>query len=477
MQARLVVIAIFAALPATLFAQGQGRGQNDGGLRIMDRNGDGVITQAEWRGSAQSFRNRDRNGDRRLSGNELRWGGGRSDQQDDDYFPPPNQEFDDWTEDGFDYLDSNSDGRLTRAEWFYDPPSFVRADHNRDGVLTRTEFLGDADSAPREAGRVQFDELDANGNGRIERREWNGTVQSFNALDTNRNGVLSRAEAATESGGGDRFDSLDRNRDGRVTQAEWDDDRAAFLRADRNRDNAVTRAEILALETPREERFETLDADNNGRIDRREWSGRAERFDAFDRDNNGVVTRDELLGQAAGSNPEPFAKADENRDNRLSEREWPWSRRAFVEQDVNGDNFVSRREFSPPEVITGGRLGDDNRSLTVNVLATERWTDTGIAVRDGDVLRITATGTITLSAPQDSATAGGGNRRAAGALLPNHPAGALIGKIGDGAPFFIGDGTNINRTQGAGRLYLGVNDDHLPDNSGSFRVTIGVRRQ
>jgi hypothetical protein len=61
--------------------------------------------------------------------------------------------------------------------------------------------------------------------------------------------------------------------------------------------------------------------------------------------------------------------------------------------------------------------------------------------------------------------------------MPNHPAGALLARIGNGAPFVIGDGTNINRTTNSGRLYLGVNDDHLPDNSGAFRVTVGVRGQ
>lgn len=41
-------------------------------LRELDRNGDGVITRAEWPGSARSFRARDWNNDGILSGDELR---------------------------------------------------------------------------------------------------------------------------------------------------------------------------------------------------------------------------------------------------------------------------------------------------------------------------------------------------------------------------------------------------------------------
>jgi hypothetical protein len=52
------------------------------------------------------------------------------------------------------------------------------------------------------------------------------------------------------------------------------------------------------------------------------------------------------------------------------------------------------------------------------------------------------------------------------------PAAALIGRIGDDAPFLIGSDTGAIRVRGAGPLFLGVNDDAFDDNSGSFRVTI-----
>lgn len=58
--------------------------------------------------------------------------------------------------------------------------------------------------------------------------------------------------------------------------------------------------------------------------------------------------------------------------------------------------------------------------------------------------------------------------------MPNRNAAALIGKIGNdsGDLFFIGDETGAVRLRGSGRLFLGVNDDVLTDNSGNFRVVV-----
>jgi hypothetical protein len=48
----------------------------------------------------------------------------------------------------------------------------------------------------------------------------------------------------------------------------------------------------------------------------------------------------------------------------------------------------------------------------------------------------------------------------------------LIGRVGDDAPFFIGSDTEGIRVRGSGTLFLGINDETLDDNSGSFRVTV-----
>jgi hypothetical protein len=105
-----------------------------------------------------------------------------------------------------------------------------------------------------------------------------------------------------------------------------------------------------------------------------------------------------------------------------------------------------------------------------------RWTSTGIFVNAGDQVRFEATGTIQLSAdPQDLAGPAGKDRRAPNAPMPAVMAGGLLGRIGDGAPFAIGNQTQYLTMPAAGTLALGVNDDELSDNRGQFNVKIERR--
>jgi len=114
-----------------------------GRFRGMDRNNDGVISRAEWRGNAQAFENQDWNRDDVLSGDELDGGSAR----------------------------------------------FGRGAYNRDA---------------RRAER--FENMDVNNNGRIELREWDGTAAAFDRLDANNDNILSRAEmtAVVGTSGGPR---------------------------------------------------------------------------------------------------------------------------------------------------------------------------------------------------------------------------------------------------------------------------------
>jgi len=52
------------------------------------------------------------------------------------------------------------------------------------------------------------------------------------------------------------------------------------------------------------------------------------------------------------------------------------------------------------------------------------------------------------------------------------PVGALIGKVGNGRPFAIGTQSQPLPMPASGRLMLGVNDNALDDNSGSFTVVV-----
>ena len=128
------------------------------------------------------------------------------------------------------------------------------------------------------------------------------------------------------------------------------------------------------------------------------------------------------------------------------------------------------------------RLSLDNAGTqeVVTVDAKQTWSDTGVFVRVGDTITIHADGTIQLSDnPSDVSdpTGARSGRRAPNAPLGSAPAGALIARIGDSSPFLIGANGTINRAPATGRLFLGINDDHFPDNSGVFRATVDIARR
>jgi Ca2+-binding EF-hand superfamily protein len=213
-------------------------------FQAMDTDGDGAISRAEWRGSDRSFRVHDWNGDGTLSGNEVRIGATRDATEQD--YDPQRPEFRNWTEGGFANLDRNSDGRVARAEWYYDREAFIRADRNRDNSLSKAEFLGHDVDDDRDD---RFEDLDANNNGRIERSEWHGSREAFEWMDRNNDGTLSRNEAiGGQSGQQDLFASLDANRDNVITTNEWQWSRQSFTRQDRNGDGALSRSELTNAE-------------------------------------------------------------------------------------------------------------------------------------------------------------------------------------------------------------------------------------
>jgi hypothetical protein len=113
----------------------------------MDRNNDGVITRQEWRGSDESFRIHDWNGDGILSGDEVRRGARRTGQTSDTVFDLPNANMDIDREDRFENLDVNQDGRIQQSEWHGSDDGFEWLDRNNDGVLSRTEVVGSSRQA------------------------------------------------------------------------------------------------------------------------------------------------------------------------------------------------------------------------------------------------------------------------------------------------------------------------------------------
>ena len=103
------------------------------------------------------------------------------------------------------------------------------------------------------------------------------------------------------------------------------------------------------------------------------------------------------------------------------------------------------------------------------------WFDTGINVKPGQTIEISASGEINFHGGTPEAASGPNGNDAFPCFLENCPgkdlpAGLVLGRIGN-ETFQIG--TGIRRTVGSGgRLYLIVNDTHWRDNIGDFLVEI-----
>jgi hypothetical protein len=139
---------------------------------------------------------------------------------------------------------------------------------------------------------------------------------------------------------------------------------------------------------------------------------------------------------------------------------------------------VTRIEFDAPSRgfndFSGGRpSGLRERSVVVS--ADVSWNDTGIEVRAGQSIYLEASGNVRWGRDRRDGPAGENNSPSnPGRPIPNRPAAALIGKIGNDAAgyFFIGADQGPIRMRSSGRLFLGINDDVLTDNSGNYRVVV-----
>jgi len=139
---------------------------------------------------------------------------------------------------------------------------------------------------------------------------------------------------------------------------------------------------------------------------------------------------------------------------------------------------VARIEFDAPssrELDFAGGRPSGLRERTVAVAAAVPWNDSDIEVRAGQSIYIEARGEVRWGRDRRDGPAGENNSPSnPGRPMPNRPAAALIGKIGSNSTdyFFIGGESGPIRVRSSGRLYLGINDDVLTDNTGNFRVVV-----
>lgn len=131
--------------------------------------------------------------------------------------------------------------------------------------------------------------------------------------------------------------------------------------------------------------------------------------------------------------------------------------------------FMRSLPISPVSPKTEPRL--------IEVRADQAWHNTGVVLQPGDLLVIRYVSGLWSPWPGGTydAIGSGGDPNCGCNVLKGVSHAALIGKIGEGNPFFVG--ANFHHRVGeAGILYLGINDTRTTDNSGSLFIEVEVWR-
>jgi hypothetical protein len=131
-----------------------------------------------------------------------------------------------------------------------------------------------------------------------------------------------------------------------------------------------------------------------------------------------------------------------------------------------------------PNTSTPRPTGSQPVSIQVNARvrgdnASNGWTNTGLVVRRGQRIRITAMGQVSLGNGRFSTPAGVTSIMDRDKLMQDEATGALIAVIGDDNNDFVFIGrTRDFVAQRDGVLFLGVNEGNLSDNTGAYDAVI-----
>ncbi len=139
------------------------------------------------------------------------------------------------------------------------------------------------------------------------------------------------------------------------------------------------------------------------------------------------------------------------------------------------DNTVpDRTNDSPP--ATSSSSNPTFFTIKVGVRADNSnngWTNSGLVVRKGQRLRISASGRVSLGRGRFSTPGGLMSIQDTDKLMRNEATGALIAVIGDDNDDFLLIGPRREFVaQRDGVLFLGVNEGDLTDNTGSYDIVI-----
>ncbi|NIM91026.1 MAG: M48 family metalloprotease [Candidatus Aminicenantes bacterium] len=171
---------------------------------------------------------------------------------------------------------------------------------------------------------------------------------------------------------------------------------------------------------------------------------------------------------------------------------------AFREESFNFESFkIQLQSLTPPlsEIEEEPAFPEYAEVLTINVLGNVDWTDTGLDVDIDQQIYFRASGGISLQKGNPLAYCGpdGYNLKTMQQPIPDEKIGSLIGKVvklisieideeteeeirNEIEKYFYIGSENRVKMEIDGRLFLGINENIVGDNSGEFQVTIFIEK-
>lgn len=246
----------------------------------------------------------------------------------------------------FTEIDVNKKGEVTRADFLkYRMKSFDQLDANKDGKLTVDEFIKvvepplspDAPNKPpleelRSRARAEFQNLDTNRDGFVERAEAEALVHAeFNQYDTDRDNKITEPEVrlivqrSLQREAGERQQIEARKRQGMMTINELIDMQLRNAdQLDKNGDNKISQQEYIVLAGPAD-------------------GAQAKNMLPFD------LRRQLALRK--------FAEIDANKDGQIDRIELTaFAVKQFLEMDLNKDRFISEEEFKKAQDLESEKV-------------------------------------------------------------------------------------------------------------------------